>query len=127
MDARRLLQEHAVDFEALGFEFENFGGASYVVRAIPAGLENRDPEQVLQEIFADLSRDAVKNVRETLLTVTACRGAIKFGDSLTMAEMEALLSDMEKTTNPTHCPHGRPSLVTFQFDRLESMFKRRNF
>ena len=59
--------------------------------------------------------------------MTACKGAIKFGDALTMQEMQALLSEMEKTANSTHCPHGRPAIVTLTFDKLEELFKRKNF
>ena len=59
--------------------------------------------------------------------MTACRGAIKFGDPLTMMEMEGLLRDMETTPNANHCPHGRPSIVTFSYDKLETLFKRKNF
>lgn len=131
VDSRRLLQEFATDFEALGFEFESFGGSTFLVRSVPAGLEKKDPERVIQEILADLSNEwrqnHVKSVRESLATMTACRGAIKFGDPLTLMEMQALLSDMEQTENPTHCPHGRPSMITFSHDKLETLFKRKNF
>ncbi len=131
VDSRRLLSEHQADFEALGFEFEAFGGSTYLVRSVPAGLEKKDPERIIQEILAELTtewrQNAVRNVRESLATMTACRGAIKFGDPLTLAEMEGLLRDMEKTENPTHCPHGRPSIITFSHDKLETLFKRRNF
>ncbi len=131
VDSRRLLSEHQVDFEALGFEFEAFGGSTYLVRSVPAGLEKKDPERIIQEILTELTaewkQNAVRNVRESLATMTACRGAIKFGDPLTLMEMEALLRDMEATENPTHCPHGRPSLVTFTHDKLETLFKRKNF
>ena len=86
---------------------------------------------MVRELVSDLSdewkRSAVKNLRESLLTMTACRGAIKFGDALTMPEMEALIHDMEKTPNADHCPHGRPSIISFSFTDLESRFKRRNF
>ncbi len=131
VDSRRLLAEYAADFESLGFEFENFGGATFVVRSIPAGLEKKDPERVIQEILNDLASEFKQNhvlsVRESLATMTACRGAIKFGDPLTMMEMESLLRDMETTPNANHCPHGRPSIVTFSYDKLETLFKRKNF
>ncbi len=126
-----LLEEHLSEFEALGFEIESFGGKSFLVRAVPAGLSKRDPEKILRELLADLSEEwrqnHVKNFQEELLTMTACRGAIKFGDLLTLPEMEALLEDMESTKNCSHCPHGRPALVTFTYDQLETFFKRKNF
>lgn len=131
VDSRRLIGEYKADFEALGFEFEEFGGSTYLVRSIPAGLEKKDPERVIQEILAELisewKQNHVHSVRESLATMTACRGAIKFGDTLTMMEMQALLTDMEGTENATHCPHGRPSLITLSYDKLETLFKRKNF
>lgn len=131
VDSARLLREHASEFAALGYELEEFGGNTFLVRAVPAGLEKRDPEAVLREVLADVTNEwkqnHVKNVREVLATVTACRGAIKFGDPLTMVEMEALLKDMAVTPNCTHCPHGRPALFTWTHEKLEELFKRRNF
>lgn len=131
VDSARLLREHASEFSALGYELEEFGGNTFLVRAVPAGLEKRDPERVLREVLDDVTNEwkqnHVKNVREVLATVTACRGAIKFGDPLTMLEMEALLKDMAVTPNCTHCPHGRPALFTWTHEKLEEMFKRRNF
>lgn len=131
VDSVRLLKDYQTDFEALGYEFEDFGGNTYLVRAVPLGMERRDPERVIQEVLADVTREwkqnHVKNVRETLLTTTACRGAIKFGDPLSMPEMQSLLNDMANTPNYDHCPHGRPSILTWSHEKLEELFKRRNF
>ncbi|MFA6023836.1 MAG: DNA mismatch repair endonuclease MutL [Candidatus Gracilibacteria bacterium] len=131
VDSQRLIRENREDFAALGFEFEEFGGSSFVVRSIPAGLEKRDPERVIQEILADFTaewkQNRVHRNLESLATMTACRGAIKFGDTLTLGEMQALVKDMQETKNATHCPHGRPSMISFSYDKLETLFKRRNF
>ncbi len=131
VESVELLRDYADDFLALGYEFEAFGGNTYLVRAVPAGLEKRDPEKILKEILADIRvewrQNHVKNLRETLLTMTACRGAIKFGDPLTLPEMDALLHEMSVTPNYTHCPHGRPSMITWEHHQLEALFKRRNF
>ncbi|MBU0981515.1 DNA mismatch repair endonuclease MutL [Patescibacteria group bacterium] len=131
VEGARLLDEYLKDFQALGFDLEPFGDSTFLLRAVPVGLEKRDPESVVREIVADVQEEwgqnHVKNVREVVLTYTACRGAVKFGDTLTMSEMEALVRDMEKTVNSSHCPHGRPAVVTLTYDKLEEMFKRRNF
>jgi DNA mismatch repair protein MutL len=134
-DSARIMGENLEEFAALGFDLQHFGGDTYLLRAVPAGITRREPEQVLRDVLSDLADDwaelkkgnAVKSLREFLLTYTACRGAIKFGDKLTMPEMEALIRDMEKTDNCTHCPHGRPAMVTLTYDKLETLFKRKNF
>ncbi|MEK7145632.1 MAG: DNA mismatch repair endonuclease MutL, partial [Patescibacteria group bacterium] len=127
----QLVQEHIQDLQDLGFELEEFGPATYLLRAVPAGLEKKNPTQVVQEILTELADElksrTLKDFKEALLTMTACRGAIKFGDPLTLPEMQALLNDMESTKHATHCPHGRPALVTLTFDGLETLFKRKNF
>jgi len=130
-DGARILSEYAQDFADLGFDIEAFGGNHFILRAVPAGLERRKPEALIQEILADVEQEwkqnHPKNLREILLTSTACRGAVKFGDPLTLLEMQALLMDMEKTKHCSHCPHGRPAMLTFTFDHLETLFKRKNF
>ena len=131
VEAAKLVEEHRPDFHAMGFEIEPFGGNTFLLRAVPAGLEKRNPEQLVQDILTDVTEEwkqnHTKNLRECLLTYTACRGAIKFGDQLTLPEMQALIRDMEKTKHCTHCPHGRPAIVTLTFDSLETLFKRKNF
>jgi DNA mismatch repair protein MutL len=131
VDAARLVEEHREDFDAMGFEIEPFGGQTFLLRAVPAGLEKRKPEQIVQDILTDVTEEwkqnHTKDLKEFLLTYTACRSAIKFGDRITLPEMQALIQDMERTKHCTHCPHGRPAIVTLTFDSLETLFKRKNF
>lgn len=131
LESLRLFEGNRCDFEALGFEIETFGGSTVVLRAVPSGLEQREPVQTFKEILSDLRESetprTVLPFRERLLTSVACHGAIKFGDLLTLKEMDVLIRDMESTKNASHCPHGRPSWITFDFNQLEGMFKRRNF
>lgn len=130
VESLELIRGHLDEFLALGFDLEPFGGNTYLLRAVPDGLQKKDPERVIREVLADVARDErqkILPVREALVTSAACRGAIKFGDSLSMIEMEALLRDMADTPNYTHCPHGRPALITWTYGRLEELFKRKNF
>ncbi len=130
VESLELIRGHLDEFLALGFDLEPFGGNTYLLRAVPDGLQKKDPERVMREVLADVARDErqkILPVREALVTSAACRGAIKFGDSLSMIEMEALLRDMADTPNYTHCPHGRPALITWTYGRLEELFKRKNF
>ena len=128
---KNLIATHLEVFKELGFELEPFGGNSFLLRSVPSDLGRRKPDKVIQEILGDLGKEMqpnhVKSLREKLVVSAACRGAVMFGDELTMVEMEALLRDMENTLHPTHCPHGRPSMLRFDFAELETLFKRRNF
>ena len=54
----------------------------------------------------------------------SCKKAIKANDFITPAEIDSLLSDMRKCDNPFHCPHGRPTIITYTKYDLEKLFKR---
>lgn len=130
-EGAEFLGQHLEAFEALGFELEAFGADRFLLRSVPSGLDRREPEDLFKDVLTDLEAqgysNAVKNLQEHLLTYTACRGAIKFGDPLSLHEMQALLLQMERTEHCDHCPHGRPAMIQFSFDELETLFKRKNF
>jgi DNA mismatch repair protein MutL len=62
--------------------------------------------------------------RETVAAATACAGAVKFGDPLSVDEAGALLDSLFATSDPFHCPHGRPTLIEIPFSELEQRFGR---
>lgn len=131
VDSYRLIKENMNEFVRMGFDLEEFGGNSFILRGVPSGISTKDCDTVIKEMIADITKEwkvnHVKNLREFLLTYTACRGAVKFGDKMSLIEMENLIKDMESTKNSGHCPHGRPSMVNLTFSNLDVMFKRKNF
>lgn len=62
---------------------------------------------------------------EEMLTYLSCRSAIKFGQKLSMEEMESLIKQLDKVKNPYTCPHGRPTMVSLSMDELSKMFGRK--
>ncbi len=56
--------------------------------------------------------------------MTACKAAIKAGQSLTNTEMAQLLADKQTIERASHCPHGRPTTIKFTLTELEKQFKR---
>ncbi len=131
IEAIKLIEEYGDTLSKIGFEIESFGEKSFILRAVPAGLGKGKPESLLKDILTDIAetwkQNHSKNLKEFLLTFTACRGAIKFGDTLSLIQMQALVRDMENTSHCEHCPHGRPAMIKLSFDQLESLFKRKNF
>jgi DNA mismatch repair protein MutL len=123
-----LLSSRLEELRSVGFEVEPFGGGSYLVRAIPAALKNKNSISVLREMIdemlygADLGR--LIPAREQVWITCACKMAVKSGDALSHAEMEKLIADLSKTENPYLCPHGRPITVTLSRDDLFRKFKR---
>lgn len=123
-----LLREKVDELTDVGFELEPFGGESYVVRAVPAAIKNKDPLKILRDLVDELVEASVSRklvpTREQIWIMSSCKMAVKAGDPLSMAEMEKLISDLATTENPYLCPHGRPITVTLGKDALLRMFKR---
>lgn len=109
----------------LGFEIEEFGGNSYLVRSVPQILTKISPREVLSDILAELSDKTIEDNKTAILKLMACHAAVKAGDRLSADEMNNLLRDLYKTANPSTCPHGRPTMVKLTVAELEKMFGRR--
>ena len=123
-----LLAEKLPEVVAVGFELEAFGGESYVVRAVPAAIRNKDPLKILRDLVDELVEASVVRklvpTREQIWITSACHMAVKAGDPLSIPEMEKLIIDLATTENPYLCPHGRPITITLNRDALMRMFKR---
>lgn len=118
---------HRGDLEKVGFLTEPFGGQTILVRGIPADLRNWNDGSLLRDLLADLA-DAGKtgsDPREAILASYACHGAIRAGETLTLAEMQSLMDRLFSTDLPYSCPHGRPTLIRLGLPELERRFGRR--
>ena len=121
-----LLEEMAAELQGQGLALEPFGERAYLVRSVPAVLAGKDIAQSLSELLDTLSREeAVADRRERVAMSLACHGAIRAGQSLSPDEMRELLSQLEQTGNPRHCPHGRPTIIHLSADALAREFRRR--
>lgn len=129
MDEQVVLKENLAVFEELGFEIEEFGGESFVVRAVPSCLAKENVDEVIRGVLDDVGAGAkASNLQgkvETILTYMSCRSAIKFGRTMGMIEMEALVRQMEGLKRPYTCPHGRPTMVSLNMEELARMFGRK--
>lgn len=123
-----LLRERIDEVTRVGFDLEPFGGESYVVRAVPAAIRNKDPLRILRDLVDELVEGAVARrlapTREQIWITSACHMAVKAGDPLSHAEMEKLILDLATTENPYMCPHGRPITLTLSAGDLLRKFHR---
>jgi DNA mismatch repair protein MutL len=126
--AAELASEHREWLATLGLEVDRSGPSSLVVRAIPALLAPEDVENLVNDVLADLaaegSSDRVRQYEDELLATMACHGSVRANRKLTIAEMNALLREMEVTENAGQCNHGRPTFVVQSLRDLDQRFLR---
>lgn len=116
-------------FNGLGFEIEPFGGNTFILHAVPAFLAKENMEEVVKGVLDDIlnqkNTSKMHGRSEEILTYMSCRSAIKFGQKLSLLEMQSLIMQMEKLKRPYTCPHGRPTMVSLTMDELGKMFGRK--
>ena len=123
-----VLKENINYLKDLGFDLEEFGGNSFILRSIPAISSKVPVRQLLIDIVSELQASG-KSVelevkRENIRKLIACHSAVKAGDSLTREEMNQLIKDLYATQNPLTCPHGRPTMVQIGEAELKKRFGR---
>ncbi len=110
----------------LGFDIEPFGGETYLVRAVPTMLATGDIGQAIAEIVDGLTEgEAVGAGEERALISLVCHSAVRAGKTLSQSEMRDLIRQLEATTMPRTCPHGRPTMIHLSAAQLAREFGRR--
>ena len=119
---------HAEVFKSLGLVVERAGEEALILRAVPVALRDADTEQLLRDVLSDLlahgSSDRIQAHIDELLSTMACHGSVRANRRLEIAEMNALLRDMEETERSGQCNHGRPTWTQFTLDELDKLFMR---
>lgn len=111
-----------------GFEAELLSENQILLTAIPALLNQQKAEQVFEQFLNELLKhDPANSITEHIHKVLAtigCHGAIRANRNLSIAEMNALLRQMEQTKFADACNHGRPTYKKLTMQELDSMFNR---
>ncbi len=112
----------------LGLDVEPFGGGTMVVKSIPGFLAGRDIRPLLIEMAEMASSSAGPTDPQEVLDFcrqrAACHGAIRAGQALSPAQMQALLRQLDECGNLSHCPHGRPTWIKYETGAIERSFRR---
>ncbi|NTV14849.1 MAG: DNA mismatch repair endonuclease MutL [Desulfobulbaceae bacterium] len=125
-----ILEEAAEAIAALGLEVREFGGATWLIQAVPVLLAHLPPVEVLRGILASFAEKAGTVARgesrrlDDVLAVMACKAAVKANHALLPEEMAALLKEMQGHEVFSHCPHGRPTVRVFTATELKKWFHR---
>ncbi|MCK9296661.1 MAG: DNA mismatch repair endonuclease MutL [Desulfobulbaceae bacterium] len=124
-----VLKKHGQEIARIGLVIQEFGGQSYVIKAVPAILGHLGPQEIVKGIFDHfLSREGrAKGAAlrmDDMLAVMACKAAVKAHDILLPEEGEELLKKMEAAEVFSHCPHGRPVVKIFSASEIKKWFFR---
>ena len=121
-------QQHAQALLDLGLDVSPLSAATLAVRSRPSALPDADLAELVRAVLADLAQldasQVVQRARDDLLATMACHGAVRANRRLTLAEMNALLRQMEATDRADQCNHGRPTWRQVTLKELDAMFLR---
>lgn len=123
---------HGDQLAAMGFEIDDFGESGgklcYALKAVPAGLQNAEPPEVLLALLDELARTgsgrAVDEKIESMLATVACHSVVRAGDTLSGREVESLLGAMDGIDFRGVAPHGRPVLLRISVAEIARRFGR---
>lgn len=123
------LEDKLGELGAVGLVLERFGPGAMLVRAVPSVLGKADVTSLVRDIADDLAKhgDALLlgEKLDLVLATMACHGSVRAGRALSVAEMNALLREMERTPRSGQCNHGRPTWVKLAHQDIEKLFGRR--
>ena len=128
VDELDVLMAQRAEWQAAGFELERLAPETLVVRAVPALLPREDVAALVRDVVTGVAEDGASHhldgATDRLLGTIACRSAIHAHRRLTLAEMNALLRQMEQTPRADQCNHGRPTWTQVTLPELDRMFLR---
>jgi DNA mismatch repair protein MutL len=127
-DQISIIEIHADVLKQLGFELTPYGPTTIAVHACPSLLKQDRVLGFVRDLMDRLSAQDTPTTPEMLtndlLSMMACKAAVKAGDPLTPEEMRELMAQRDRVERSTNCPHGRPTSLRFTLTDLEKQFKR---
>lgn len=126
-----VLRENFNVLEDMGFDVEEFGINSIIIKSHPTWIPKDQAEESIKRIIELIvtleDKFDIEKFNESAATMLACKLAIKANQYVSEEELVELLHDLKKCKNPFNCPHGRPTIVFYSNYDLEKMFKRSGF
>jgi DNA mismatch repair protein MutL len=123
------LEERAAELARYGLALERFGPAAMLVRSVPTALGKGDVQALVRDVADDLAQNGgsvlLGERLDHVLATMACHGSVRAGRGLSVAEMNALLREMESTPRSGQCNHGRPTWIKLAHSDIEKLFGRK--
>lgn len=123
-----LIKENLHILQELGIEAEDFGKNSIIVRAVPEVVKYGDIAGIIENIAAtlkeEISRPDFVDIKRKIAATVACHSSLRANDKINYFEIKTLLEELEKTSDPQHCPHGRPIKKFISIEEIKKWFLR---
>lgn len=128
-----IIDNHRQTIAGLGIDIDDFGGNSWVIKAVPAILAGHEPLEVVSGMLDQLAGHSLSGAHsgkeaavqlEDVLASMACKAAVKSGRRMSLDEIESLVNEMVAADVFSHCPHGRPVAKSFSPDEIKKWFHR---
>jgi DNA mismatch repair protein MutL len=123
------LESRFSEFAEFGLELERFGSGAILVRAMPALLGAGSVAELVTDLADEIAAYgetlSLKEKLDAIAGTMACHGSVRAGRTLSVAEMNALLREMEVTPHSGQCNHGRPTWIKLAHGDIEKLFGRR--
>ena len=114
-------------FSKIGFDFEEFGDDTYLLRSIPSVIDMSDAKDIFTFLAGKLAEGNTRSAGEIFdraLYTAACKAAIKAGNKFTHNDNQMIITEIFENEAVLYCPHGRPVLTEFTKEKIEKMFGR---
>ncbi|MCS0652397.1 DNA mismatch repair endonuclease MutL [Cytobacillus firmus] len=121
------IDEYKGELEKVGVFLEQFGHNSFIVRSHPQWLPKGEEQEIIEDMIEQLlamKRVDIKKLREEAAIMMSCKASIKANHHLRIDEIQALLDELRRSSDPFTCPHGRPIIIHYSTYEMEKMFKR---
>lgn len=126
-DASLITDEKLMLLKTVGLTIQRFGNSSFRVEEVPLWTDEYDEKiyvtDLIEQVLTTNTIDQ-KLIRKHAVATFACKASIKANKRLNIYEMQGLIDQLLACDNPYTCPHGRPTIVTFNKYQLEKLFKR---
>ena len=114
------------DLARLGFDIDDFGNNTFIVRGIPTYMDRGEAELFIHTYIEDPESRSDRGNTTVIdkLIMRSCKAAIKGNNKLSTMEIEELIEQLSNCVNPFSCPHGRPTFIRFTLSEISRAFKR---
>jgi DNA mismatch repair protein MutL len=119
------LEENRTLLEDAGFQVDAMGGSTFALKEYPDIFKEEEAKDVFLSLLEEMSEKNIVDKKDSVLATLACKTAIKAGETLSFEKMTYLVEQLEKTENPSLCPHGRPIQVKIDLNTIEKGLKRK--